>query len=404
MKVEEPSPPVDDGSPVILLMSWDLRAGTLTAFRSDGRTATFQGVRPSAETETRIDKIDWSDALGGLIVYVRTGDEIVVELPRFPHGDELRGRRVLYLDQNHWSTVAKGSYDPGRVAETELRAAERIREFVTEGRIVIPLSGGHHVETTQYGSDTDRLRLAVTMLQLSRGWQMRAPLRVRSDEMYEAFRTQFATPAPPRAQPVFSLDPYVTSTGVQATPGGGDLPAKLDLLRQSLESVSVTIDVMLAPDKIDRGNIDFWTNAQQAFSDYLDSRDDLPKSQRRRLADIHLLRDLQQELTTAASDAGLTQDQFEEWVKRFNGGDPLGMPSFDVYRIAQRQRHMTRGIRWTGNDLMDMTHLSCAAAHADFVVAERHQTGVLNQTLQATGRSAIAFRKLSHAVTAIESL
>jgi hypothetical protein len=404
MWVAEPSSPVDDGSPVILLMSWDLRAGTLTAFRSDGRSATFPGVRPSADAETRIDKIDWSDALGGVIVYVQTGDEIVLELPRFPHGDELKGRLVLYLDQNHWSTLAKASYDPGRVAETELRAAERIREFVRERRIVIPLSGGHHVETTQYGSDRDRLRLAVTMLQLGRGWQMRAPLRVRSDEIYEAFRTQFATPGPTQG-----------STGVQprsvrhqhwrASDAWTRRPsAQLELLRQSLESVSVTIDVMLAPDKIDRGNIDFWTNAQQAFSDYLDSRSDLAKSQRRRLAGIHLLRDLQQELVTAASDAGLTQDQFEEWVTRFNGGDPLGMPSFDVYRIVQRQRHMTRDIRWTRNDLMDMTHLSCAAAHADFVVAERDQTGMLNQALQATGRSPIAFRKLSHAVTAIENL
>lgn len=401
--MEETSTPTDDGSPVILLMSWDLQAGTLTAFRSDGRTATFRGIDPTAGAETRIDKIDWSEALGGVIVYVQTGDEIALELPRFPREDQLTGRRVLYLDQNHWSTLAKASYDPGRVAKTELRAAERIRELVRERRIIIPISAGHHVETTQYGSDADRLRLAVTMLQESRGWQMRAPLRVRGDEMYEAFRIEFATAVPPRVQPVFSLDPYVTSTGVQATPGRGDLPPKLEFLRQSLESVSVTIEVMLAPRKMDRGNTDFWTNAQQAFSDYLDSRSDLAKSQRRRLADIHLLQDLQHELTTAASDAGLTQDQFEKWVKRFGGGNPLGMPSFDVYRIVQRQRHMTRGIEWTGNDLMDMTHLSCAAAHADFVVAERHQTGVLNQALQAIGRRQIVFRKLSDAVTFIEA-
>ncbi|PZS30101.1 MAG: hypothetical protein DLM58_14305 [Pseudonocardiales bacterium] len=60
-----------------------------------------------------------------MIVYVQTGDDIVLELPRFPRKVQLAGRRVLYLDQNHWSTLAMASYDPGRVAETELRAAER---------------------------------------------------------------------------------------------------------------------------------------------------------------------------------------------------------------------------------------------------------------------------------------
>ena len=384
-----------------MLMSWDLREGTLTAHRSDGREATFRGVRPSIET--RIRKIDWSEALGGVIVYVDSGDEILLEMPSFTQANQLDGRLVVYLDQNHWSTLFKSTYDRGRVPEDEARAADRIRDFVRERRIVTPLSSGHHVETSQYGSPTERFRLAITMLQLSRGWQMRAPLRVRGDEMYEAFRTEFGTAAPARSQPVFTLDPYVTSTGVQPTPAMDDVPPRFDFLRQSLEAVLVTIEVMLAPDKIARGDIAFWVDAQQSFSDYLDSRTDLDKTQRRRLADLHLLTDLRQELADAASEAGLTPAQFETWVKKFNAGVPLGMPTFDTYRFAQRQRHMTVGIRWAGNDLREMTHLSCAASHAFVVVAERHQTSVLNQAVRSAGRPAIVVRRLSEAVEAIES-
>jgi hypothetical protein len=63
---------------------------------------------------------------------------------------------------------------------------------------------------------------------------------------------------------------------------------------------------------------------------------------------------------------------------------------------------MTTGTRWTANDLMDMTYLCCAAAYADYVVAERHQAGLLSQVSPAEGRRATVFRNLPLAVSALE--
>jgi hypothetical protein len=390
-----------EGQPVIVLMSWDLRAGTLTAQRSDNRTATVRDLLPGGPT--RIVKIDWSEVLGGVVIYVDTGEEIALELPSYPHVDQLDGRRVVYLDQNHWSTFAKAIRDPDRVSEPDARAAERLAELVRDRKVVIPMSRGHHVETTQYGDDANRFNLAITMLQVSRGWQMRAPLGVRHDEMYGAFRARFATPARARARDVFTLEPYATSTGVEATPGGADIPPRFDFMRQALEAVTTMIDVMLDVDVIDRADIDFWVAAQQRFTASLAAQLDLTRDQRRKRADRHLLNDFHDELATAAIEALVDSEQFEEWFGDANADALMrDMKSVNVYRLVQRSKHMTTGTRWTANDLMDMTYLCCAAAYADYVVAERHQAGLLSQVSPAEGRRATVFRNLPLAVSALE--
>ena len=43
------------------------------------------------------------------------GHDIVVEFPRPADLAPLRGRPTIYLDQNHWSTLAKTIHQPDRV-------------------------------------------------------------------------------------------------------------------------------------------------------------------------------------------------------------------------------------------------------------------------------------------------
>jgi len=49
---------------------------------------------------------------------------------------------------------------------------------------------------------------------------------------------------------------------------------------------------------------------------------------------------------------------------------------------------------WTENDFIDMLFLSCAAAYADFVVAERKATHMLRQAARQTSSGAIVFASL----------
>jgi hypothetical protein len=396
-------PESDAEEPFVVLISWDLITRTLTFLRSDGRSATLAAPDFDRPESYRIVKLDWSAKLGAVVVYVDSGDQIALELPRFDSAQRLDGRLVVYLDQNHWSTIAKARDDRQRVPAAERAAAEQIEEWVQQRRIVLPISAGHHIETTQHGGDEERFALAVTMMRLSLGWQMRAPLTVRQNEMYEAMRMRFATPAAARTQCVFTLEPYVTSSNALADRSPSELPPEYAHIQQALESVTVTIEVLLDHDVIEPADLSAWVEAQQAFSDWLDTQAHRPKEIRRRSADLHLLRDFQQEFGGAASAAGLRPEQFDEWVHGYFNDDLADMPSVSLYRVMQRQRHMNRAMIWKRNDLADMTHLSCAAAYADFVVAEAHQTAMLNQALRTLGRPQIVSRNLSDAVPIIST-
>jgi hypothetical protein len=198
--------------PIVVLMSWNLVARTLTFVRSDGKQATVDTPAFEPAEALRIVRVDWSIPLNAAIVYVDRGDEIVLEMQHHIRTDQLGNRLVVYLDQCHWSTIANARHRPHLLTPSELSAADQIEEWVRERKIALPLSSGHHIETTQYGNTEHRYVLAVTMMQLSRGWQMRSGLTVRRNEMYEAFRIRFDTLAPARNEAVFSLEPFITST------------------------------------------------------------------------------------------------------------------------------------------------------------------------------------------------
>ena len=115
------------------------------------------------------------------------GERVVVEMRRPGQDlDELRaGRPTVYLDQNHWSTLAAARHGHRPVRQGEAEAAVRLAELVEAGRILLPVSAGHLVETTPLHG-APRVALAGTVLALGRGWQMRNPLHVRVEEMLHA--------------------------------------------------------------------------------------------------------------------------------------------------------------------------------------------------------------------------
>jgi len=61
--------------------------------------------------------------------------------------DLLAGRTIFYLDQNQWSEVSAWRHSRGSVSEPEGEAARELVQLAEEGRIVLPASAGHFVET-----------------------------------------------------------------------------------------------------------------------------------------------------------------------------------------------------------------------------------------------------------------
>ena len=140
------------------------------------------------------------------------GDDIDFELPVRDRSDQLEQRLVVYLDQWVWRPITEALQGGTTLDREERDAAEQLAEWVRDRRIVLPASAGHYYETTKWASEHNRYRLGLTILQLSRGWQMLDPLQVRRDEIDGMFRRWLGQYADGRA------------TGAPTTPGTKTTP------------------------------------------------------------------------------------------------------------------------------------------------------------------------------------
>ena len=101
---------------------------------------------------------------------------------------------IIYLDQCHWITLAQAQFAKHKIhSSDELAAADFILKAASDGRIRLPLSGAHMVETAKAGNGTRRHQLADTMLSVYDSWHMNNPITVRGEEMARALVQQDAS-------------------------------------------------------------------------------------------------------------------------------------------------------------------------------------------------------------------
>ncbi|MCX5079218.1 hypothetical protein OHA84_38410 (plasmid) [Streptomyces sp. NBC_00513] len=167
----------------ITLITMD-RAASCTIFaRSDGMEARFPLDTSMFEDTSVVARLDFTPAYGTLLATTLTGDQVLFELPLEGAGDHLRERLVVYLDQNQWSLLSNADRGTEKSSEADRTAARKLKEWVDQQRIVLPASAGHYYETSKRFSTEKRYALGLTILQYSRGWQMRDPLQVRRNEL-----------------------------------------------------------------------------------------------------------------------------------------------------------------------------------------------------------------------------
>ena len=101
---------------------------------------------------------------------------------------------IIYLDQCHWITLAQAQFTRRKIlSSNELAAADFILKAASDGRIRLPLSVAHMVETAKAGNGPRRQQLADTMLSAYDGWHMNNPITVRGEEMARALIQQQAS-------------------------------------------------------------------------------------------------------------------------------------------------------------------------------------------------------------------
>ncbi len=310
-----------------------------------------------------------------------------------------RGRLIVYLDTNAWSWVATVHHGRGLPAEAETAAARRLIERAEDDDVLLPFSAGHLVELTRR-FDAPRVEHACTVLQLSRGWRMRNPVHVRTEEMVEAMAADGA------ARPaVFAptADGFFTESIKPSPPA--DFPEPLATLYvEGVEAMGV-LETMLEPDAIpDEGGLSAasgWAVALQDMSRQMRA-EGRSREEVRRFAGARVLMDLAAESVQAAKRAGVNLEQAVELL--LSADDPVGkMPYLARQRGVITGRLADPKQRWEANDLIDINNLCCAAGYADVIVCERNAAHYLRAS-RPIPAGAVVTRRLSEAVKAVEAM
>ncbi len=294
----------------------------------------------------------------------------------------LAGGPVVYLDQNHWISLAQHRYAPGKVRSEEREACAALSALAARGDVILPLSGAHAVETAR-SDGRWRHDLAMTMLGLSHGWQMLSPLKVRTLELA---RDMSGIPAAHEERTdVFTLEPEALfATQPSREPDDAtDLPRPARELARRLTWASTFAETLLEDEIADEQHgpelADKWAQVHGELAEFMRSRR-MPREHVRLNAHACVLADLQPDIARAVSAAGITHSELDRWLYGMRT-DMRRMPY--IGRVEELVYHRLRNAAaaWERNDLNDVHFLCCAAGYADVVVCE-------NETADHLGRAA----------------
>lgn len=383
--------------------SWeiDFEQRLATIELSDGRRDTFPmpEALASAGAPFLRSRFDFTSAT--LSLTVAGGHVVIVEVGARAADEPRSGRPVVYLDQLHWVSLARQQHAPEKLSEATAKAAAGLIELAEAQRIVLPLSAGH---LTEMGHLDGRWRehLGLTLVGLSRGWQMRNPVAVRRLEFEQAMRGES-----PRAVNVFTLQPEVLFAASKPSRPATDLPPPFDDLHSRLTWASALYAAVLDDEPVDMREgheaAERWAAGFPSLSQYM--REHKTGAEHARIATgARLIADLGDETAIAAQRAGLSPEQYGLWLTGELSEHLREMPY--VGRLNEVLYHRLRNAedKWERNDLIDMNFLCCATGYADVVVGEKKTMGYLRRAESRSPRGAVVCRNLPEAITALQQL
>ena len=326
------------------------------------------------------------------------GDLIITEGFNPTSQPPFNGRPSIYLDQNRWRTVSDVLHDPTRVKDgAERRAAEELIYLASDGRIVLPLSMGHMLETGGLFGER-RYEVGLTMARLAGGWQIRHPLDIWKHEAELTIRGHLGLlQGAPTVHPV-STEPGALF-GSDTTLGISDEMPDTDKLLAMLTMPCVVLDSLIDPERAPKHQLATWVDHHLRITAQMHA-ERVSKDQRRRLArrrywneNIGFYMAAYQRLTRATDFPMFSDSELDELLS----SSPMVALLSDLF-VRRFIDHQTK---WSRNDLIDMLHLSSAAAYADYVCAEVHTGTQLRQAQRTMGRKETVFTKLDELVEAI---
>ena len=352
------------------IIELDVRTGRLLIGDERRAFAEVQAAPVRDETEISRIRVDLGARVLTIVLpggYVAT---IALQIGAIAQRAFLADHPVVYLDQNHWSKVAGAIHGWPRIGQLDAAAATILATLAQQGRIVMPLSAGHGVETGRLDRDK-RSQLASTMVELSQGWLMRSPLWIRGDELASARDGH-----PGRAAGVFTQDADQWFSTRLKDPHVSDLPEPARSMAKPvinmLSIASTLLERERMPERGGRDAAERWARNWQQAVDHVRA-DHLPPQRVRQVANAQVLVDAGRELSYVWQDA--QPGRMDAWIAR-SYEDITLLPGMSRLRAIFFGR-IRNGDVWKGNDLNDMMYLCTAAGYADLVVGERHIIGGL---------------------------
>lgn len=370
------------------------RDGSIHVVSADGREAHGHLGHGSFAPTSMIDTSTYFPATWGLQLRTVRGHRILVELPRPNDLAPIGGRPIIYLDQNHWSALAHAIHRPDRVRDAdELSAAKHLIELGGNRAVVLPMSAGHISETCQQANVGERYERALTIAQLSAGWQLRDPLDLRRFELRQALTVRYRRLClvPPAG---VTLEPNAVHASRDVrTDIGSDLPPDARWILHALRCAGGTLDAMLDGEHVPANEVLGWASQFERFAKFLAEDPTGPELKRRR-THAKFIADLGRELPEEAHRAGVTPEQMSDWTLNHSETDLRGLPVLGLYREVLHEKLCNTTLRWKPNDLTDMMYLTAATGHCDYVVAERSHAAHLRSGLRRLGRPAKVYTSL----------
>lgn len=315
-----------------------------------------------------------------------------------PVGDPAKGRPSVYLDQNHWSTIAKAIVKPETVSQEDRAAATRIIELGYDGGIRLPLSSATMQETTALSGDR-RYEVGIAIAGLSGGWQLRSPLELRRREFAAWFAKRLSMNATiPAADPV-TLEPHSVFADRVQSPAHNFLNEDMRKFMDALTWPSVLVSMLIDPDPIPRVKPAQWAEKNSEIAKWVSS---LAREQRGPATTLAAIQDNEGLMASALSLIGDTPTLIGRLGSQ-DVADAVTTTRFGgLYTaiMAERQRDPNR--RWLPNDLNDIMFLTCAAAYCDYVGAERSTGRQLAQLLARRNQRPNVYTNLPDLVEALD--
>lgn len=164
--------------------------------------------------------------------------------------------------------------------------------------------------------------------------------------------------------------------------------------------VSLLIDDQPEPDS----GRDAATRWAKSFEPLANSRRSKAKALSRDLTQTRFISDLGSDLPAAASESGISPEQFGDWLQNSAESAISATPGLGRMREVLHLRLSNADDKWERNDLNDWLHLCYAAGYCDLVLGEKKTINYLTRAAPKVPPGAVLHRRALDAITDLTTL